>query len=107
VKTAFGMPIVDSVPGEAVPMHMALFTECCRKFMRSDGEIVLNDVHLLCPFNMLPHDRARMKIFNDAIESECDYLFFVDDDMMIPPGAFWQLYETMFQNRAQVVCGHY
>lgn len=107
IKTAVGIPIVDTVPCEAFASLLHVYVECLRSQRLDNGEVIEADVQLLSPFNMFPHSRARAKIMNDAISEGCDYLFFIDDDMILPPDAFWRLLESLKARKAVVSSGHY
>jgi hypothetical protein len=96
-RIALGIPVIDSVPGECYGSHLILAAEIAQ----------LAELALFVPFNTMPHDAARMDVVDGAISTECDYLLFVDDDMLIPKGAFDALFKTMRETGAKVVSGHY
>lgn len=97
MKVALGIPVVDSVPGETFGHHLITCAEVSKHA----------EVHLFCPLNMLPHSRARVEVIEGALERGCDYLFFVDDDNLVPKGAFPELMKVMKESRPAVVTGHY
>lgn len=97
MKTAIGIPIVDSVPGENWTELVSTVMEVGR----------VSDVLLLRQLNTMPHTRARANIVKNALEENCDYLFFIDDDMVIPQNSFEELLGTMRKTQAAVVSGHY
>lgn len=99
MRVTIGIPIVDSVPGETLPYHMMLAAQIGRSC-----QIAIPSV-----MNLLPHDRARSKLFDLAIESKSDFMFFVDDDMIVPEDAYCRLFEVFNYKtpRAVAVSGYY
>lgn len=95
--TALAMPILDHVPGEAMLSHLVMTVEAAAH----------TNLYVLTPFNTLPHDRARMCAMTPAMDAKCDFIFWVDDDTMCPPDTFPILLQTMREQKAQVVTGHY
>lgn len=57
----------------------------------------------------LPSARAREQMTHDAIEhSDCDYIFYLDDDIMLPPHAIYDLHQQMEKNpEAAIITGVY
>lgn len=66
--------------------HVAFFVQCERDFPRSSG----NAVMLFTPPRM-SIDMARNTAAKEALRRECDYLMFVDDDVLIPPDSLKRL----------------
>lgn len=96
-RVALGIPVIESVPVETYSSHLALAADM--------GEIV--EVKIIVSESVMPHDRARIQIFDRAIEEECRYLMFVDDDNFIPRGSFKLLFDVMVERSPVVVSGHY
>lgn len=99
MRVTLAMPVVDSVPGEAVAYHMMLAAKIART-----AEISIPVI-----MNVFPHDRARNQLFEIAQRNESDYIFFVDDDMVIPPDAYCRLLEVFSYRKPRpvAVSGHY
>jgi hypothetical protein len=98
MKLALGLPIVESVPGEAVGAFMALAVEMSRAG---------TGLALIPYINVFPHSRVRELIVRQALELKCDRLFFVDSDIVVPSGGFGKLMEAMTLHHADFVSGHY
>lgn len=98
MNVCVGIPILDSVPGECFPW---LVRQCC-EIVKLGHTIVLET-----PMNMLPHDRPRHAILTTALDFKCDLLYFLDDDMRIPAGAFSALHKALIEHKAAVVSGRY
>lgn len=95
---AVGIPSQESIPSECFTSHMCQLGDAMRC-----GKIVM-----LTPFNASPHDKARTVILEDALEKNVDYLYFIDDDMLIPRGTLPRMLEVFKQNPGLVaVSGHY
>lgn len=99
LNVTLAIPTLDHVPGEAFYSHMAMVMK-----MGRTARIAIPPA-----FNMLPHDRARAYLFDLAIRNQSDYIFFVDDDMIIPDDAYCQLLEVFSYRRPKpcAVSGHY
>ena len=97
MKIAVGIPVFDTVPGEALGPLLRTGAEVARH-----GKVVF-----LTPVGMNPHDRARMFVAGIGGDMGCDYLFFVDADTVVPPGAFPKLLKTLQENKVQAVSGYY
>ena len=91
-----GIPIVDGVPAEAYGSQIV----ACAMIARSH-EIVIPSV-----INVFPHARAREFICEIAREKNVDYLLFLDDDTIVPFGAFGELLRVMVETNAQMTVGH-
>lgn len=96
MRIAIGIPIVRSVSGDVYPSHLSLMATLGRM-----GEVVT-----LAPLDVYPHDRARQFIADNAVAANCDYLLFVDSDMLVPSDAPIKLLETLQKQKAQVVSGY-
>lgn len=97
MKVALGIPSVESVPAEAFGHHLRLAGEIARQ----------DDLVTITPSNVIPHDRARSLVVDCAKRMDCDLLFFVDDDTLVPKGAYQRLKEVMDDTQAQAVSGRY
>jgi hypothetical protein len=96
-KVALGIPVIENVPVETYPSHLAIAADM--------GSIV--DTKIIVSESIMPHDRARIQIFDKAVKEGCDYLMFVDDDNFIPRGSFKLLYDLMVEKNPVVVSGDY
>lgn len=99
MNITIGIPIIDTLPGEAFYNHALLIAMIAR-----DAKICIPPC-----LNLIPHDRARSFLFDCAVKSESQYLLFIDDDMIIPPDAFCSLLEVFHTKRPRpvAVSGHY
>jgi hypothetical protein len=97
VRIAVGVPVFETVAGEALGALMTLSGEVARH----GGMVVFT------PVGMVPHDRARMFITNLAMEMKCSLLLFVDADTKVPVGGFTKLLEVLRTTGAVAVSGHY
>lgn len=99
LRLTVGIPIVDSVPGEAMKSHLELLVQIARTAK----------IHVSTPMNLMPHDRARSIVMEEAFVSQSDYLLFIDDDMIVPKEAYCLLLETMTFKKPKpvAVSGHY
>jgi len=97
MNLALGIPCIENVPGQAFGYHLLVAGEMAR----------FGTLHVLAPYNLIPHDTARIAIVDQAMEHGCDYLMFVDDDMITPVGSFTKLYEIMKERKPVVVSGYY
>lgn len=97
-RLAVGIPIVDHVAGEAVSELLPAVVKASR---HCSGMIFLT------PLNMFPHDRPRSWIVENARAAECDLLWFIDSDMILPPDSFEQLLKVQQETNAAVVSAHY
>jgi hypothetical protein len=95
MKLVLGIPVVDSVYAEVYGSHLALTAEMARA-----GEITL-----VCPLNAPSVDAGRKIIWDQAASG--DYLMFVDHDVLLPPGSFSSLLESLLRRNAQVAAGRY
>ena len=89
MRIAIGLPITDSIPGEAFGFHVATIVEAV-KYKNSTL-----DVRTISPVGLCPHDYARHMIGVEAVKMDCDRLFFMDDDTITPKGGFSALMEVM------------
>jgi hypothetical protein len=97
MKIGVGIPVFETVPGEALGAMLRVAAEIGRT-----GSVVF-----LTPVGMNPHDRARQFVTNLAIDLQCDRLFFIDADTIVPLGGFGKLMKDMDETGAQAVSGHY
>lgn len=93
MNVTIGIPIVGDVPGEAFPNHAMLIAKIART-----ERISIPAIH-----NVMPHDRARLQIFEVAEKNDSDYVFFMDADMIIPDSAFCDLLDVMVHKRPRPV----
>lgn len=104
LKVALAMPLVDHLPAEAFQSHLEMFG---RMYQTIRGEGEGSGIVPCIPVNMQPHDRARNLAIQLAVESQCDLIFWVDDDMIIPTDAFPMLLDSLRKTRAVAVSGYY
>lgn len=97
MNICLAIPVEDTVYGEALGPHLTVAAEIAKSYT----------INIVVPFATSPHDAARIKAFDAAINLGCEYLFFVDDDTCVPLGGFTQLLETMLKEKPVVVSGHY
>ncbi len=95
-----GMPMVGDVAAEILGPRMKLAMEI---IARDDVE----DVKLITCLNVFPFDHAREHLVNVALKNKCDYLLFLDADMLTPLGTFDMLFEALVTEKVQEVSGHY
>jgi len=95
-----GMPRVGDVPSEAVSSHM----KCAAQAGLHDD---IEDIKILDCYNVFPYDRAREMVIKKAIEEKCDYLLFVDADIVLPLNTFSLLFEVLREKNAVAVSGEY
>lgn len=79
MKTLILVNALTSVSSFVYANHIAFATQTIRK--RPDDKI-----DFFCPHRMTI-DNARNVAAKMALESGCDYLFFLDDDVLVPPNA--------------------
>ncbi len=97
MRLCVGMPIYDTVPGIAFGRLLATAGEAAR----------LGEVTFASPFGIAPHDRARNICADVAIQTNCEYLFFVDIDTIVPLGSLRHMVGVMRDTGAHIVSGHY
>jgi len=95
MRIALGIPVNGSVFGEVYGSHLALTAE-----MVKAGELTI-----VSPFTAPSVDEARDFIWKYA--RECDYLVFVDHDVLLPVNTFSTLLEALLRRGAQVAAGRY
>jgi len=96
MKLAMGVPVTSNgVFGEVYGSHLALAAE-----MAKVGELTI-----ISPFTAPSVDEARNFIWKQA--RECDYLMWVDHDVLLPINTFSSLFEALKRRSAQVVAGRY
>lgn len=96
MRIAIGIPILSSLPGEAIKSIIDGCIEAS-KF----GEVVLIDA-----LDLVPYDRARNYLVGTAIEENCDLFWAIDADCVVPEGAFKELFDTLEATNAQAVLAH-
>jgi len=96
-KICIGIPVAGSVCPEVLTNLLAQAVCCGRR-----GRVTISIAD-----NLFPYDRARECILGQALEEDCNLLYFVDADIKPPPKAFEQLYRTLRDNKAQAVSGWY
>jgi len=92
MKVGLGLPFLGDLAGEVVGPMMGLVLEMAR--FVDKGQIQLITLKDYCP-----HDRARENIMDTAIMLDCDYLLFVDADMIVPDMAFGTLFWDFLEVR--------
>lgn len=85
MRVALAVPVVGGVKGEVYYSHLNLACDIGRK-----ADLVLQPC-----VDLFPHARAREELMKSAIRHECDFLMFVDSDMLVPPDAFSHLREVL------------
>ena len=100
MRIALGMPRVGDIPAEAMSSHMKCGIEIA---LRDDVEdIKVIDVH-----NVFPFDRARELVIERAFQAECEYLLFIDADVILPLNTFKLLFRALIDKKAVAVSGNY
>lgn len=105
LKIALAIPVLENVPGEAFGIHLAQSADVAKSMTLECGKNW--QMQFYCPQNQYPHDRARNMVFKEALDNGADLLFFIDDDTLVPVGAFQELRRALIENGAAVVSGHY
>ncbi|HUU59017.1 MAG TPA: glycosyltransferase [Phycisphaerae bacterium] len=96
-RVALGIPVLHAVGGREFYAHL-----------RVVGELSLQaDWILPMAYNLVPYARARNCVVDKAVEHDCDYVYFVDADQTIPPGAYGELLRVLRERGAAVVSGNY
>ena len=96
MKLAYAVPLVDDCPGKLLMYHLRAVADASR---------LVDEVKMVVPIGVFPWDRARNIAVSNALTLGCDWLWFVDADTAVPPGAFELLMESM--DKAPVISGHY
>ena len=55
----------------------------------------------------LPVDEARTRIVKEALERECDYLLFIDDDVILPYDAIYKLFDHIEKDGVDIISANY
>jgi len=100
MRVCLGVPVVGSVPGYAYHNHLSVAIDVATVAMGERGEVIIPGV-----LDIHPHGKARQAILDEAIKFDCDLLYFVDSDMIVPPKAFGTLLGTL-QRGAVMSVGH-
>ena len=96
-KIVIGLPCVGDFP-----------LECLGDLMVSVAEAaMLEDLHIIEPKAIFPHDRAREIIITQALSAKCDYLWFIDADTRQPRGALKEMLRILNEEKAAMVSGYY
>ncbi len=95
-----GMPMVGDVAAELLGPRMQLAMDIGK---RED----VDDVKFIACLNVFPFDLAREHLVNVAMKNGCDYLLFLDADIITPNGTFDKLYEALVAHDVQAVSAHY
>ena len=100
MNVAIGMPMVGDIAAEVLGPRMKLA-------MKMYAHPEVDDVKLITCLNVFPFDHAREHLVRVALKNECDYMFFLDADIINPEDSFDFLYDALKSEKAQVVSGHY
>lgn len=65
------------------------------------------EIALSLPYKLIPHDLAMNTAVKFAQDQECGWLFSIDDDMIIPSGAFESLFKLICSGGIEVAAGFY
>lgn len=85
MRLCVGIPVVGFVAAEVYHSHLASMVPIAREF-----ETIIP----VC-INLYPHAAARNHIMDEAIKCECDYLYFLDSDMLPDPMSPLALLEVL------------
>lgn len=96
MRVCLGTPVLGVVKGEVYFSHLSLAVEIGRVC-----DIVIPGV-----MDISPHSRARQRIFDLALQNDCDMVFFLDSDMHPPLHTFKNMLATMMKYKAQMVSAH-
>lgn len=96
--TAFTIPVLGDVPGEAFGSHLV-----------QAGEVARHSKHVqyYAPLDRMPHDVARNENMQEILDNGADYLYCIDDDTLVPKGAFPEMLKVLTENKAAIITGHY
>jgi hypothetical protein len=98
LKVAIGFPVLGGIPG-------ATFHSFLRLAARFGQDGIKHEV--IIGIDIVPYDRAREYVIDQALARGCTHLLFIDCDNDVPEHTFNQLYASMQNLNAQAVCGHY
>jgi len=96
MKLAYAVPLLQDCPGQVFMYHLRAVADASR---------LVDEVKMVVPLGIMPWDAARNQATRDALELNCDWLWFVDADTAVPVGAFEKLLAST--DRAEVVSGYY
>ena len=96
MKLGYAVPLMQDCPGKLLMYHLRAVADASR---------LVDEIKMIVPIGVVPWDRARNIAVGNALQLGCDWLWFVDADTAVPPGALELLMESM--NDAPVVSGHY
>jgi len=98
-KVVMGVNTLSSVDRATYFSHLCMIAHTRSKYTKKKMHMVLMN-----PYRM-PSSPWRKKAAEIALNYEADYMFFVDDDVLVPENAFEVLYETMHAEDYGVLAG--
>lgn len=96
MKVAIGIPVLNSVPGESFGSILKASVEASK----------FGEVRIIEALDLVPYDRARNFLLDEAIKQGCDLFWAIDSDCVLPDGAFEKLFKTLKEKSAQAVLAH-
>ena len=97
MRICLGIPVVKCVDGTVYHSHL----DHVLSIAKLASEIVIPQT-----VDVFPHDRAREAIMTRALGHECDYLMFLDSDMIPEAGTFEALWNVMQDKKPAMVVAH-
>jgi hypothetical protein len=97
MKILIGINCLTSVEQIAYANHIQLFYNLGKK--HPDWQILINTPR------RMSIDRMRNISAKVALETECDYLMFIDDDVIVPIGCVEKMIEVLEKENAEIVAG--
>lgn len=94
LKVLVGVPLKGGTPARSYHDRMLMFKhlggrEVLDFYEKKSPRYIFN----FGSVNDIPVHFARERLVEGALESDCDYLFMIDDDMLAPPDLFYKLAE--------------
>lgn len=95
IRCCVGIPLKGHTPPDSYHNRMVMFQNL--GFLEAKGKFLNEPVRFefeFCAIGEVFIPFAREFICNHALETNCDYVFMVDDDMMVDPQIFFKLQEN-------------
>ncbi len=101
------MAKIDPLIALAIPTWGKVSISWARAMRHIGGPLGANTVEL-APVVGKPIAEARNELMEGAIQNNCDYIFFIGDDVLMPPDALNRLLQRMWDNPdVNIVTGMY
>ena len=94
--------------GICVPLYGGISAVWVQSFVQKLSEWSAQDLRIeVCMSQTNPVDRARCELVSMALNKGCDYIFFLDSDVLIPPNTIHELLDTLKNTKSKVATGVY